>query len=117
MTVYVRTFENQEGELLRAVIKASSLPIQIIQRAKLILRSAEKVQPLIIAEEMGLSVSRVRKWIRRFNADGILGLFDQPRSERPRDYDAQQALRVVEIATTLPTCLGLPFNTWSLGVT
>ncbi len=114
MTVYVRTFQNQEDELLRAIAKASSVPIQTIQRAKLILRSGEKVQPLTIAEEMGLSVSQVRKWIRRFNTEGLLGLFDQPRSGRPREYDAQQALRVVEIATTLPTRLGLPFNTWSL---
>jgi transposase len=114
MTVYVRTFQNQESELLQAVAKASSVPIQIIQRAKLILRSAERVQPLTIAQEMGLSVSQVRKWIRRFDAEGILGLFDQPRSGRPREYDAQQALRVVEIATANPTCLGLPINTWSL---
>ena len=114
MTVYVRTFQNQEGELLQAVAKASSVSIQIIQRAKLILRSAERVQPLTIAQEVGLSVSQVRKWIRRFDAEGLLGLFDQPRSGRPREYDAQQALRVVEVATTMPTYLGLPINTWSL---
>ena len=114
MTVYVRTFQNQEGELLQALAKASSVPVQIVQRAKLILRSAKKAKPSAIAEELGLSVLRVREWIRRFNAEGLLGLFDQPRSGRPRQYDAQQALRVVEIATTSPTDLGLPINTWSL---
>ena len=46
MTVYARTFQNQEGELLQALAKASSVPVQIVQRAKLILRSAEKSQTL-----------------------------------------------------------------------
>ena len=114
MTVYARTFQNQEGELLQALAKASSVPVQIVQRAKLILRSAQKAHPLTIAQEIGLSVSQVREWIGRFNAEGLLGLFDQPRSGRPREYDAQQALRVVEIATSTPADLGLPINTWSL---
>lgn len=114
MTVYVRTFQNQEDEVLQALAKASSVPAQIVQRAKLILRSAQKAQPLTIAQEIGLSVSRVREWIGRFNTEGLLGLFDQPRSGRPREYDAQQALRVVEIATSPPADLGLPINTWSL---
>lgn len=114
MTVYIRTFQNQEGELLQALAKASSVPLQIVQRAKLILRSAQKAHPLTIAQEIGLSVSRVREWIGRFNSEGVLGLFDRPRSGRPRQYDAQQALRVVEVATTPPTALGLAINTWSL---
>jgi transposase len=56
----------------------------------------------------------VREWIDRFNAHGLLGLFDLPRSGRPREYEAATALRVVEIATTPPAELGMPVNTWSL---
>lgn len=114
MTVYVRTFQNQEGALLEALAKASSVPVQIVQRAKMVLRAAENATPSAIAKEIGLSTSRVREWIKRFNAQGLLGLFDLPRSGRPREYDAQQALRVVEVATTSPADLGLPINTWSL---
>jgi len=114
MTVYVRPFQNQERELLQALREATSMPVQIVQRIKLVLRSAQKAEPAVIAQETGLSMARVKEWIKRFNAGGILGLFDRPRSGRPREYSADQALRVVNAATTTPTALELPFKQWSL---
>lgn len=114
MTVYVRTFQNQEAELLQAIERSRSVPVQLVQRARIVLRSSAGMKPAAIAEAVGLSVGRVREWVNRFNRDGLLGLFDQPRSGRPREYDAGQALQVVEVATTAPVELGVPVNTWSL---
>lgn len=114
MTVYVRAFKNQERELLQALRDATSVPVQIVQRAKLVLRSAEKAEAATIAQELKLSVGRVRAWIARFNSAGLLGLFDCPRCGRPRSYSAEQALRVVGVATTTPTTLQVPFQQWSL---
>jgi putative transposase len=114
MTVYVRSFQNQERELLQALRGATSVPVQIVQRAKLVLRSAEKAEPVAIAQELKLSVARVKAWIARFNTAGLLGLFDRPRCGRPRLYSTEQSLRVVGIATTTPTTLQLPFQQWSL---
>ena len=114
MTVYVRTFQNQEAELLQAIERSRSVPVQLVQRARIVLRSSAGMKPAAIAEAVGLSVGRVREWVKRFNRDGLLGLFDQPRSGRPREYDAEQALQVVEVATTAPTELSVPVNTWSL---
>ncbi len=67
-----------------------------------------------MAASVGLSVQRVRVWIQRFNAHGLLGLFDLPRAGRPPELTAEAALRLAEIATTMPSQLGLPFKTWSL---
>jgi transposase len=114
MTVYVRTFQNQEQELLKALAKGRSTPMQMAQRADIIIRSAAREMPAQIAAKVGLSTERVREWIKRFNAEGLLGLFDRPRSGRPAEYTAEQALRVVEIATSKPSEMELPFNTWSL---
>ncbi len=114
MTVYVRTFQNQEAELLHALVQAGSVPVELVQRTQLVLASAVGHKPGQIAGQVGLSVGRVREWIERFNANGLLGLFDLPRSGRPREYTAAAALRVVEIATTPPAELGMPVNTWSL---
>jgi transposase len=114
MTVYVRTFQNQEAELLHALVQARSVPVELVQRAYLVLASAAGHKPGQIAEQVGLSVGRVREWIERFNASGLLGLFDLPRSGRPREYEAEAALRVVAIATTPPAQVGMPINTWSL---
>ena len=114
MTVYIRTFQNQESELLQAIVQARSMPVQIVQRASIALRSSEGMKPAEIAKEVGLSVGRVREWVKRFNEHGVLGLFDLPRSGRPREYTAEQALKVVEAATTTPAELNVPVNTWSL---
>jgi hypothetical protein len=35
MTVYARTFQNQEGELLKAIAQARSMPIQLVERARM----------------------------------------------------------------------------------
>lgn len=85
-----------------------------MQRAQIILQSAEDRKPSEIAQTAGLSVDSIRTRIKRFNAQGLLGLFDQPRSGRPREYTAEQALQVAEIATTPPDKLAAPINTWSL---
>jgi hypothetical protein len=99
MTVYVRTLQNQEAELWQAIEQARSVPMQLVQRACLVLRSSEGMKAAAIATKVGLNVDRVREWIKRFNA---WGLFDQPRSGRPREYEAEQALQGVEVATTSP---------------
>ncbi len=114
MTVYIRTFQNQESELLQAIVQARIMPIQIVQRAIIVLRASEGMKPAEIAIEVGLSIGRVREWGKRFNEHGLLGLFDLPRSGRPREYTAEQALKVVEVATTAPAELNAPVNTWSL---
>lgn len=114
MTVYVRTFKNQEKELLAALAKGRSAPVQMVQRARLILASAAGKSPPQIGSQVALSAARVREWIKRFNEQGILGLFDRARSGRPAEYTAEQALRVVEIATTDPSDLDVPLATWSL---
>ena len=114
MTVYVRTFQNQEHELLQAIQKASSAPVQLVQRAQIILQSAKGQKPGEIAPRVGLSMDSIRTRVKRFNSQGLLGLFDEPRSGRPRDYTAEQALEVAKIATTPPGKLEVPVNTWSL---
>jgi transposase len=114
MTVYVRTFKNQEYELLHAIQKASSMPVQLVERAKMLLMSAAEMKAGAIARQIGRSTGCVRRRIKRFNDEGLLGLFDWPRSGRPREYTAEQALQVADIATTAPAKLKVPVNTWSL---
>jgi transposase len=99
---------------LQALQKASSVPVQLHQRASVVLLSATGLKSQEIAAQFGRSARCVRTWIKRFNAAGLLGLFDQCRSGRPREYTAEQALQVVQIATTPPKQLGVPVNTWSL---
>jgi transposase len=114
MALYARRLENQEGQVLQAIQKAKSMPVQLVQRAQIIMRSVEGQPAADIARGVGLSVNRVRVWLKRFNAGGLVGLFDRPRSGRPRDYTAEEALQVVATATEKPAKLGVPIGTWSL---
>ena len=107
MTLYARTFKNQEADLLRALANAGSAPFRLVQRSRLILHAAAGYSPPQIGAKVGLSVAQVRKWLKRFNADGLMGLFDLPRPGAPPGLTEEQTLRIVEIATSKPAELDL----------
>ena len=114
MTLYVRTFKNQEADLGRALANAGSAPFRLVRRVRLILQSATGYSPPQIGPKVSLSVAQERKWLKRFNTAGLMGLFDLPRSGAPPGLTEAQTLRMIEIATIKPTELALAFNTWSL---
>jgi transposase len=53
-------------------------------RAVMVLLSAHGLPPSQIAELLDCHPATVRRWISRFNRDGLAGLADRPRSGRPR---------------------------------
>ena len=63
---------------------------------------------------MGITEATVRLWLKRFNAAGLDGLKDAPRSGRPPVYTAQEVGTVIETSLTKPEELGLPFASWTL---
>ena len=67
-----------------------------------------------IAAALGLTAETVRAWIRRFNAQGLAGLADQPRAGRPPTYTPEQVATVIATALTDPRSLDLPFALWTL---
>ena len=57
----------------------------------------------------------VRKWRRRFAADGLPGLRDAPRSGRPPVFTAADRAEAVALACALPAVLDLYAGTWDGG--
>jgi transposase len=53
-------------------------------RAVMVLLSLRGLAPSQIAELLDCHPATVRRWIGRFNAEGLAGLADRPRSGRPR---------------------------------
>ena len=53
-------------------------------RAVMVLLSAHGLPPAQIAALLDCHPATVRRWIGRFNAEGVAGLADRPRSGRPR---------------------------------
>ena len=79
------------------------------------IRAAADGQPLLrVACARGVLPKTVRLWIERFNAQGIKGLDDAPRSGRPPTYTPEQIGELVALARTKPDMLGLPFGCWTI---
>ena len=53
-------------------------------RAVMVLLSVHGLPPAQIAELLDCHPATVRRWISRFNREGMAGLADRPRSGRPR---------------------------------
>jgi transposase len=76
------------------------------------LQAGERVPQ--VAERLGVGADVVRGWLKRFNAEGVDGLQDRPRSGRPATYTPEQVGEVIALSLTAPETLGLPFACWTL---
>ena len=71
-------------EQLKLMANSRSLPLALVRRAQIILMSADGLTNKCIAAKVGLSGSMVGMWRKRFIAQGIMGLYDEPRAGGPR---------------------------------
>lgn len=82
-------------------------------RCDMILGSNEGLSPPQIARRVRLSRDTVVRYIRRYNAEGVAGLFTKPRSGRPPRVTADYVTRLCQIVEQPPRDLGLPFSNWT----
>jgi transposase len=87
---------------------------RLVERARIVGLAAQGRRVPAIAAELGISEPVVRRWLERFNAGGVAGLADAPRSGRPVTYTSEQVGEVVAASLTNPQELGLPFGSWTL---
>ncbi len=102
MAIYVRELTDEERTKIERLCRAQSAPIRLVRRARIIKLSAEGETVPSIARELKFAAATVRDWIRRFDADGIAGLEDAPRSGRPYKYVEDQRSRVIAKARSVP---------------
>lgn len=74
--------EEERVELERRAAKLT-LAYRDVQRAKVVLYAADGLPNVEIAERLEMCSKVVGQWRRRFDADRLEGLSDQPRSGRP----------------------------------
>jgi putative transposase len=94
-----RTFEltlsDSERDQLRALATSRALPHGLVRRAKIILRSVAGEANTAIAAALGISVPLVGHWRQRYRKGRLAGLYDAPRSGRPRTHDDAQVARML----------------------
>lgn len=89
------TLSDVERKQLQEWAASRSLPHALVQRAQSILLSAAGLVNTEVADRVGLSHPMVGHWRRRFQQDRLAGLYDAPRSGRPRTHDDDEVARLL----------------------
>lgn len=113
MCVYVRELSADEGMRLKLYLRKGKDPVTI-NRAHVVLASAQGMRVPEIARRYHYSRKWVRYIIHRFNDEGLEAIFPRYAGGRPPAFTEEQKARIVEIALSRPADLGLPFTRWSL---
>lgn len=113
MALYVRELKDDEWIKLETMLEQQDGDVPV-QRLMIVLLSAQGHRVQEVSREVDLHPINVRKWIHRFNADGIEGLRSGKSPGRPPVFTDSQRNQIVSLANSDPRKLGLSFSQWSL---
>jgi transposase len=89
--------------------------VRLRQRTQMILLAAEKQRVACeIAEIVRKDEQSVRRWLKRYVAEGIEGLKDAPRPGGKRTVTDEYRTKLVASVRRRPRSLGQPYSLWSL---
>ena len=94
MRVAALALRSGDQKRLTEWTRSSSIRAGLAQRARIILLAADGISNTEIASRVGVSRPTVTSWRARYDADGIDGLIDEPRSGRPREVDRSKIISV-----------------------
>jgi transposase len=107
----VRNMSETEKKELYDILDANSL---IRYRAKIVLLGGEGYTVHEIREMTNIYDKTIRKWIHRFNDNGVHGLFTEIDYSGMVKINDKTRKEIIQTASTGPRELGLKFSTWSL---
>ena len=94
------TLDDQERQTLQRWARGRSTPARLVLRAQIVLRAAEGLENLGIAEELGTGRLTVARWRNRFATGRLAGIEkDAPRGGRTPTIRSGVAPRIVEATT------------------
>ena len=93
---------NEERMRLESTIRSPSAPQRDVLRARMVLLAAAGQRNEQIQESLHVSKPVVIKWRRRFAAERMTGLVDEPGRGRKRKYDADIRHRIAATACLTP---------------
>ena len=88
--------------------------VRIRTRSQIILLAFDGMSAPKIAHIVDLDPVSVRSYMKRYHDEGIDGLYDRPRSGRPRTATPDYIDLALKTIRQRPRALGLPFSLWSL---
>jgi putative transposase len=80
----------EEKEQLKSLAASRSLPYGLVNRARIVLNSAEGTPNYVIGKKLGLNIHTITKWRKRYLQEGISGLHNELRPGRPRSISDER---------------------------
>jgi transposase len=105
------------GEQLQALdqLYRTTHDVRIRTRAQMVLLAAERgLVAADIAAVVRQDEETVRRWLLRYEAEGVAGLSDAPRSGGPSKLTAAYRQQLVDCVRRRPRSLGQPYSLWTL---
>jgi transposase len=110
----IRALTVDERAQLQTLAHSRTEPAGLVHRAQIIWLALTGSRVAAIAAHLHVCDRTIRRWIDRFNTQGLDGLRDQRRTGRPPTYTEAQRSEVVATSLRDPHSLGLPFASWTL---
>lgn len=116
MTLRLRTLTQEEDQVITRICRSGKEEARLVERAQIVNYARQGLSCPEIARRMHMGKAgwRARKWIKRFNEQGLDGLQDAPRSGSPVQYEAEVRAQVIATALASPKELDLPFASWTM---
>jgi transposase len=115
MPLPIRVTELRRGDraILEQWVRARTTPQRLMERARIVLASADGQSGDAICAMLGVSRPTVGRWLDRYDVEGAAGLAaDRPRSGRPREITPAREAAIVDATLhTAPPDQGTHWST------
>jgi len=106
------SLSNEQLKTLEEAIKFDERP-EVVKRAMALRLLHYGHRPEAIAGMLLVTPSTVYQWRHRWQAEGLVGLVDRPRSSRPRKADENYCQLLAEALQLDPASFGYAFTVWT----
>lgn len=110
--MFVRTLKEGERQELKRLARREVG--RVSERMRMILLSSKGYSVQQIADIFECDPASVRVWIERFEAEGVKGLHDRPRSGRPPKAGVVAQQQIRQTVAAQPARLGYVFGFWTV---
>jgi transposase len=113
MALHLRPLTKEERQTIKKWSQSRTEEARLVERAQIIRLASESKAVAAIAAVMDVNEKTVRKWLKRFEQQGVQGLMDAPRQGAPSRYTPEVKAQIIAAALTHPRDVGRQFNCWT----
>ena len=113
MALRLRELTEEESKRIKQWSQSRTEEARLVERAKIIRLASEGQKVPQIAQTLDIDEKTVRKWLKRFDTQGVAGLSDEARSGAPPRSTPEVKARIIAAALTNPREVGRKFHSWT----